>query len=272
MAVSEKSVSDYHVEEAERKVAERQALDAELASNTQELEGLCLAAENGDAGAQARIEWLEQREVTVRRLIKQKLVAERDLRQKADEARDKEAIERDRRRRQGFLKRAASLPARAKELERGMATFLTALNGYVKAADDLQLAYADSWPFKGPANLYPERVKAFIAHHLYVAMQDRDVKAWPSPAYSQQDWQGLEAQAKATVAWFKAALGSDTLPVPEHPEYAQPDPVPASEAPADEVMMMSGREFQKCQDFAASLTQGRQALHTELNPFTGEPL
>lgn len=271
MSVDDKSVSDRLTLEAEQKAGERQAFEAELAAIGPELEGQYLAAENGHAEAQSRIDWLERREAELRRLIKQKAVAERDLREKADQARNKEAIERDRRQRLSYLKRAASLPAKAKDLERATATFLIALKAYSKLADDLHLAYSEAkWPHQAPAHLYPEKVKAFIAQHLHTAMQAADVKKLPAPSYSMADWPGLEAKVKEGVAWLKSTLGGDAPPSLEAdlPQYVAPDPVTPSVEPVDaEEILSSGRAYVERERVVRS-----QAQHVEINPFTGDPL
>lgn len=271
MPALENDVSDHLARDAYKKLSERRELEAELAAIGPELEGQYLAAENGDAEAQSRIDWLERREAELGRLIKQKAVAERDLLQKADEARGKEATERDRRQRQSYLKRAASLPARAKDLERATASFLIALNAYSKLADDLHLAYSETkWPHPANAHLYPEKVKAFIAQHLHAAMQAADVKKLPVPAYSMAEWPGLEAKVKEGVAWLKSTLSGEAPPSLEVdlPQYVQPEPVQPSVEPVDaEEILSSGRAYVE-QERAVR----NQAQHVEINPFTGDPI
>lgn len=269
--MTEQSVSDHHAHDAQQKLNERLALEAELAAGAIEVEGLLVAAETGDVAAQARLEHLERREIEVRRLIKQKLATERHYHVLADGARVKEALDRDRRQRQAFLKRAVALPARAKDLERATSSLLVALTAYTKLADDLHLAFSDSkWPHQAPAYLYPEKVKSFIAQHIYVAMREADVKKFPTPAYSQADWPGLEAKVKEGVAWLKSTLGGDTLPAPElvRPDYVEPEPAPAE--PAEPIEIISGRDWQRQEDNAAAMRRPVQSV--EFDVFTGLPL
>ena len=175
-----------------------------------------------------------------------------------------------------------------KRLVRSAKDFMLAVDAVCKTSEGIFLAWpADgSWPFKGPALTYADRVNSYIADELHAIAKELGAE-WPVAEYSQSDWPGLVAAFKAAEDWARDALLNDKMeaPVdavpelpPEQPELSEPPTRPLSDAelaanaaqdnPLN--LPLSGAAWNAIQEAAEA--RNRPVHLANIDPFTGEPI
>lgn len=256
--------------DADKIAAERAAIEPQIAEKEDAIDALALLAEREDPDALDTIATLESEIADLRKAIRRKEHAERQLRAMAAVELGREQWHRDQHLRKKMAGRSNARLAPAK----GIGHAVRKLCGHIKELESanaaMHTAWSSNWPSQADALTYPDTVRKMIGHEIYLVCRELgvpfpevkyqiDVDKWPAG--------GITEAFKLAHQRTKDMLLAPEAPLAEVMEPQPPVAIVTSEPVSETPQILTGRAWQDLSDHAARMNQPQVADGKDFDVF-----